>query len=227
MDNRTPSPYVITIGRQYGSNGRRFGQDIAKQLGIAYYDKVILSQAAEDTGLGRNVFQHASTYKGFIRQFIGAVQPFIGGDDFYGPQLTEENRFSLQSAIIQRLAAERSCVIVGRAADHILKAHPHRTSLFITADMPDRIRRVMDEKKVDLKTAQRHIKQTDNKRAGYYNFHTNNNWGSAEAYDLCINISTLGYDKTLDLIVNFIRQHQQLPADQGASETTPPIPEVF
>lgn len=225
MDNRTP--YVITIGRQYGSNGRRLGQDIAQELGIAYYDKVILSQAAEDTGLGRNVFQHTSTSRGFIRQFIGAVQPFISGDDFYGPQLSEDNRFSLQSALIKRLAGERSCVIVGRAADHILQDHPQRTSIFISADMPDRIRRVMDEKKVDLKAAQRHIKQTDNKRAGYYNFHTNNTWGSADNYDLCINISTLGYKKTLDLIVGFIRQHQQLDTPKATSENNPPIPEVF
>lgn len=227
MDNSTPTPYVITIGRLYGSNGSLLGQDIAKQLGIAYYDKFILSQAAEDTGLGRNVFHHVPTSKGFFRQFIGAVQPFFSGDDFYGTQLTEENRFSLQSALIQRLAAERSCVIVGRAADFILKDHPHLTSLFITADMPDRIRRVMDEKKVDLKTAQRHIKQTDEKRASYYNFHTENSWGNAEAYDLCINISTLGYAKSLEFIVNFIRQHQQLPSPQTSSEDNPPIPEIF
>lgn len=226
MDNNTTPTFVITIGRQYGSNGRRLGQEIAQRFGIAYYDKVILSQAAEDTGLGRNVFQHPNDRKGFIRQFLGAVQPFIGGGDFYGPQLSEENRFSLQSALIQRLAAERSCVIVGRAADHILKEHPRLTSIFITADMPDRIRRVMDEKKVDLKSAQRHIKQIDDQRAGYYNFHADSTWGSADSYHLCINISALGYTKTLALITDFICQHLQIP-NPTATEETPPIPEVF
>lgn len=227
MDNTPSLPYVITIGRQYGSNGRHLGQDLAQQLGIAYYDKVVLSQAAEDTGIGRNVFQHVSPHKGFIRQFIGAVQPFISGDDFYGPQLTQETRFSLQSALIQRLANERSCVIVGRAADYILKDCPRRTSIFITADMSARIRHVMDDKKVDFKTAQRRIKHTDNKRASYYNFHSNSTWGSADNYDLCINISALGYQNTLNLIVNFIRQHQQLPPNETPHQSNPPIPEVF
>lgn len=224
MDSTTP--FVITIGRQYGSDGRRLGQDIAKLFNIAYYDKIILSQAAEDTGLGRNVFQHSADRKGFIRQFLGAVQPFIGGGDFYGPQLTEENLFSLQCALIQRLAGERSCVIVGRAADHILKDHPRLTSIFITADMPDRIRRVMDDKKVDQKSAQRHIKQTDNQRAGYYNFHADGIWGSADSYHFCVNMSALGYTKTLALVTDFICQHLQIP-NPAAADGVPPIPEVF
>lgn len=227
MNNSTSSTYVITIGRQYGSNGRRMGQDIAQRLGIAYYDKVILSQAAEDTGLGRNVFHHTAPPKGFLRQVIGAVQPFIGGGDFYAPQLTDDDRFSLQSALIKRLAAERSCVIVGRAADHILKDTPNLTTIFITADMPDRIRRVMDEKKVDLKTAQRHIKQVDNERSGYYTFHTGNTWGSADSYHLCINASALGYEQTLDLIVDFIRRHQHLALPDTAAPAMPPVPEVL
>lgn len=223
MENN--APFVITIGRQLGSSGRLIGQQLAKRLEIAYYDKVVLSQAAEDTGLGRNMFHHANERKGFLRQFIGAVQPFVSGGDFYsGHQLTEENLFTLQSGVIQRVTAERSCVIVGRAADYILRDHPRCAKIFITANMEDRVRRVMDQKKVDYKNAVKIINHVDNQRSSYYNFHTNNTWGNAEAYDLCVNISSLGADATLDLVTDFVCKKLRIELPDAS---TPSIPEVF
>lgn len=208
MDNNsnTSSPIVITISRQRGSGGRQIGQMLAERLGIAYYDKVILSQAAEETGLGRNVFHHTDSPKGFFRQFVGAVQPFIGGGDFYSSQLSDDNVFALQSGIIKRLAAERSCVIIGRAADHILSDHPQRLRIFLTANHEDRIRRVMDQNKVDYKTAVRTASHADDKRASYYNFYASGTWGSAENYDLCLNISQLGTEGTVDFICEYIKR---------------------
>lgn len=223
------SPFIITIGRHYGSAGRFIGQTIAQHFGIAYYDKVVLSQAAEGSGLGPGVFHlpdtHSFDRKGFMRQVIGAIQPFIGGGDFYSnSQLSDENIFSLQSGIIKKLATEHPCVIVGRAADHILRDHPRHISIFITANIEDRIRQVMDEKKIDFKTAQKLIKQVDNQRASYYNFHSNNTWAAAETYDLCINVSTLGREKTTRFIIDFISEKFGIDA-APASHTA--APEVF
>ena len=223
MENNTP--YVITIGRQLGSGGRLLGQQLSKRLDVAYYDKVVLSQAAEDTGLGRNVFHHTNDRKGFLRQFIGAVQPFVGGGDFYAShQLSEENLFTLQSGVIKRIANERSCVIVGRAADYILRDHQRCAKIFITANAEDRVRRVMDQKKIDYKSAMKMINHVDNQRSGYYNFHTGNTWGSAETYDLCINISALGAEETLEFIADFVCRKLQIEAPKHES---PSIPEVF
>lgn len=231
MPNNTP--FVITISRQKGSGGRQIAQALASHFNTAYYDHYILSQAAQETGLGRNIFYRADGRKGFLRQFIGAVQPFIGGGDFYASQLSDENIFSLQSGVIRKLASEHSCVIVGRAADHILADHPRAVRIFITANMEDRTRRVMDEKKVDYKNAVHIIKQTDERRAAYYSFHTSNQWGSADTYDLCINISALGYEASLELLKDFITKKLQLetPATE-ATETSKEqvvanIPEVF
>ena len=42
---------VITVGRQYGSGGREIGTMLAQQLGIAYYDDMLLKEAAEESGL--------------------------------------------------------------------------------------------------------------------------------------------------------------------------------
>lgn len=224
MTTDTSSPFVITIGRLSGTGGRQFGRELATRLGIAYYDKDILSRAAADTGLGPNVFHHNNDKRGFLRQLVGAVQPFIGGGDFYGGGLTEENAFTLQSGVIKKLAADHSCVIVGRAADYILAEHPRISRIFLTANTEDRIRRVMDEKKVDFKTARHAMQRVDERRASYYNFHTSGTWGNAENYDLCLNLSTLGTNESLEFALQVLSQQLQVTLE---SAPTPTVPEVF
>lgn len=198
------APFVITISRQLGSAGRQIGRTLAQDYDIAYYDKETLATAAQNTGLGHNVFDRNGKRKGFMRHVIGAVQPFIGGGDFYASQLSDESLFKLQCGVIQKVAAEHSCVFVGRAADDILHDHPRKVSIFICANMEDRVRRVMDMKKVDYRGALNAIEESDEQRSGYYNFHARGTWGSADAYDLCINVSALGIDRCVEIIKEFI-----------------------
>lgn len=205
QNNTSEAPFVITISRQLGSGGSQIAHALAERFGVAYYDKELLSQAALNTGLGHNVFDRTEKRKGFMRHVFGAVQPFIGGGDFYGPQLSDENIFKLQSGVIQKVAAERSCVFVGRAADHILAQHPRKVSIFITANNDERIRRVMDMKKVDYRNATHLIEDSDEERSGYYNFHAPGTWGSADNYDFCINVSSIGIDSAIDFITDFVR----------------------
>lgn len=217
-------PYVITIGRQTGSGGKIIANALAKRLGIAYYDKDILSQAAEETGLGRNVFHRTSDKRSFFNQFMGAVQPFFGGGDFYGSQLSDESIYSLQSALIKRLASEHSCVFLGRTADSVLADHPRRIRLFISASESDRIRHIMDEKKLDFKAAAHYVKENDELRSGYYNFYANTNWGSAESYDLCINSTLLGLDGTTDFLYRFVTARLGIATDETPQTD---LPELF
>lgn len=224
METNTQSPFVITIGRQTGSGGTHIAQALSLHFGIPYYDKEKLSQAAEDTGLGPNVFKHTDERKNFLHQLIGAVQPFIGGGDFYANQLSDENVFTLQSGVIKKLASEHSCIIVGRVADHILRDHPNIVRIFISAETSDRTRRIMDKKKIDFKTAVRYVEENDEQRAAYYNFYSTNTWGNAETYDLCINVSALGMEKSIEFVKNFI--HSKIDIPQSDSSEVP-IPEVF
>ena len=217
-------PFVICIGRQLASGGRQIGHILAEELGISYYDKEILSLAAEETGLGRNVFERTDEHKGFLRTFFGAVQPFIGGGDFYANQLSEENIFTLQSGVIKKVANERSCVVIGRVADYILRQHPRCVRIFISANLEDRARRIMDDMKVDYRTALHKIEEGDNQRASYYNFYSSTTWGNAESYDLCINSSALGIRQTAQLIKEFVIQRLQL---ETIDPVTTPGSEIF
>lgn len=201
------SPFVLNIGRQLGSGGREIGKRLAERFNIAYYDKEILSLAAQESGLRQGLFERSDEKKGFFHSIVHVVQPFFGGGgDFYDNQLSDENLFIIQSRVIQRVASERSCVFIGRVADYILREHPRHVNIFITANLDDRIRRVAQRRNVPAKTAQHLIEEADEERATYYNFYSSGTWGAADTYDLCINSSHLGIEGTVDFIAQFVER---------------------
>ena len=101
-------------------------------------------------------------------------------------------------------------MFVGRCADYILRDYPNTVSVFITADMPDRIKRVCEMLHITEKEAEKKCIEGDEKRSEYYNYYSAKTWGSAESYDLCINSSALGIEATIDVIENFISQKLKL-----------------
>ena len=209
-------PFVITVGRQLGSGGRKIGKRLAERFGIAYYDKEILSLAAQESGLGTGVFERSDERKGFLRSIVQVVQPFFGGGgNFYDNQLSDENLFTIQSHVIQKVAAERSCVVIGRVADYILRHHPHHINVFITASMSDRVQELMRRRGIDAKAARRILEEADEERSTYYNFYSLGTWGTADTYDLCINSSILGPDGTTDFIARFVSERFGLNKPEG------------
>ena len=159
-------PFVITVGRQLGSGGRKIGKRLAERFGIAYYDKEILSLAAQESGLGTGVFERSDERKGFLRSIAQVVQPFFGGGgSFYDNQLSDENLFTIQSRVIQKVAAERSCVVIGRVADYILRHHPNHVNVFITASMSERVQEMMRRRGIDAKSVRRILEEADEERA--------------------------------------------------------------
>lgn len=197
--------FVINIGRQLGSGGRAVGHILARELGIAYYDKEILSLAAKDSGFSEEIFARSDEHKSLFRSVLGNIVPFFGssGNDFYTNSMSEENLFRLQSEAIRKAAADHSCIFIGRCADYVLRDMPRCVNVFIAADMPDRIERVRSINNVDEATAKKLITRGDNQRADFYNFYSSGTWGSADTYHLCINSSVLGIDRTAALIKDF------------------------
>lgn len=196
--------FVINIGRQLGSGGRAIGHILAKELGIAYYDKEILTLAAKNSGFCEEVFANNDEHKGFLRSFLSGVMPFVGGnDDFYSNSISEENLFRLQSEAIRKAAADHSCIFIGRCADYVLRDNPRCVNVFIVADEKDRLERICRLNHVDEKAARRMIEKGDSQRADFYNFYSSGTWGGADTYHLCINSSVLGIDRTAALIKDF------------------------
>jgi len=195
--------YVITIGRQLGSGGREAGLKLAGLLGISFYDKELIRIASKESGLNERFFEKADEKKRFslFWGLFGMHSPQTQ-EIYSGYYLSDETLFKIQSDVIRKLADNKSCLFVGRCADYILKEHPRRLSIFLNADIGDRIKRVMEIHNIPEAKAKFLVENTDKQRSSYYNYFSGKSWGEAESYHLCVNTSVLGIADT----INFIRQ---------------------
>ena len=190
--------FVITIGREYGSGGRYIAQKLAEKLNIKYYDEQLLSQVAKEAGYAEefvkeNDEKKESFWNGFFSN--GMVDPI----NINTP--TQSVAFATFDTI-RKLAQEESCVIVGRCSSFILKDQPNVLNVFITAPMQDKVFRAITYYGLDADSAEAKIIKENKNRAKYFNFYTDDEWGKASSYDLCLS-SDIGIEETVDVIIDY------------------------
>lgn len=201
--------YVIAIGRQFGCGGREIGQLIAKGLGVAYYDKELLSEAAKSSGVNEDFFEAADERS---PRFFSSLWSFnLGyntGAYFIGDTpLSDDSIYRAQSEVMTQLADRGPCVIVGRTADYLLRDHCKVVSVFVHSSIEDRVQRIMSRSDAKTEKEAREKAEKKNKlRAEYYNFYTDKKWGDAASYDLSIDASLLGTQATAMFIIDFVKK---------------------
>ena len=187
---------IITISRQFGSGGRTIGREVAKKLGIPFYDKELVEQIALESGFApKFVEEHGEHAPGksrlayaFANQGVPGVMNGLSTADFL---------WSIQCSVIMQLAEQGPCVIVGRNADYILKDRKDVLDVFVHADevfRADRIVRLYGESE---KSPMARLQEKDKRRKINYQHYTGRTWGSAENYHLCINSSKFGIEKSV------------------------------
>ena len=191
---------IITISREFGSGGRFIGEEVAKKLGIAYYDKNIIGQIAEKSGLSPEYIQENAE----LSPKKGLFAYAFSGRDITGKSV-EDMVYEVQRNIILELAEKEPCVIIGRNADYILKDWDDVLNVFIHGDMPEKIKRITGLYNVKEKEAVKMMADTDKRRRTNYNFYTDQNWGKASNYTLCLNSSQLGYDRCEMIIMECVK----------------------
>ena len=191
---------IITISREFGSGGRFIGEEVAKKLGIAYYDKNIIGQIAEKSGLSPEYIQENAE----LSPKKGLFAYAFSGRDITGKSV-EDMVYEVQRNIILELAEKELCVIIGRNADYILKDRDDVLNVFIHGDMPEKIKRITGLYNVEEKEAVKMMADTDKRRRTNYNFYTDQNWGKASNYTLCLNSSQLGYDRCEMIIMECVK----------------------
>lgn len=187
---------IITISREFGSGGRFIGEKVAKKLGIAYYDKNIIRQIAEKSGLSPEYIQES----GELSPKKGMFAYAFAGRDITGKSV-EDMVYETQRKVILELADKEPCVIIGRNADYILKDRDDVLNIFIHGDMPEKIQRITRLYNVEEQEAVKMMADTDKRRMTNYNFYTEQKWGKASNYTLCLNSSQLGYDRCEAIII--------------------------
>ena len=197
---------IICIGRQLGSGGHDIGRMLALDFNAQYYDKEILTLAAQESGFSKEFFEQNDERHGFLRSVFHARAPHITDNNFYQNNFSQEGLFKFQSDAIRKAAQESSCVFVGRCADYVLRDFNKVVSIFITASMRFRIENVVNRQGVLPDEAHKLIEQGEKRRAEYYKYYTGKRWGHATSYDLCIDSSILGLVETERLIAEFIKR---------------------
>ncbi len=195
---------IIVIGRQYGGGGRKVGKNLAKLLGIPYYDKEIINQVSERYGYHPDILDMADEKK--PSPFRSMLLGKYGVMDIYAASpLSREALYAAQTDVIRQICREGDCVIVGRTADYIMRDHPGLTSVFIHAPIEWRATNIIARKEAETQSeAISKLRKADNEREGYYNYFTGKRWGVADNYHLSIDSSLIDSNAIAHMIATFI-----------------------
>ena len=164
---------------------------------------MLLKRLAERSGLADEVIESFDE-KPFSRLLLNPNR-FLSGSDGYP---LAQQIHTAEIDLVRSLTTEGPCVIVGRCVDSILAEHPGLVRLFVSAPMEDRVARVMRRNGLDEEQARARIARTDKERASYYRYFTDQKWGLASNYDLCINSAMASIDGTVDVIARFLESRQ-------------------
>lgn len=198
---------VICINREYGSGGRAIGEMLSDDLGIHYYDKEILKLASEDSGINENLFVNADgKYKAasLFRGTSGAYNGELLSPDSSG-FTSEQNLFNYTAKTIKDLADTQSCIIVGRCGGFILKDRPNVVRVFVYAPHDFRMEQAAKKKSLPPRELEKYVDRVNHHRAEYFHYYTGMEWYDARNYDLCIDSSRHGFEKSVEIIKGFIK----------------------
>ena len=197
---------IITISRQFGSGGRGIGKLLADRLDIPFYDKELIELASKESGIDERIFKSEGEETGRFYQVPGAIGYALGSPagGIYEYSINDQ-LYLVQANIIEQLANEGPCVIVGRCADYVLADREDVLNIYLCADMDERLRRVIDEYHVE-DADEAMLCKVDKRRSNYYQYYTDRVWGKAENYDLCINTGKFDTDAIIGMIVDAYRR---------------------
>lgn len=177
---------IISISRQHGTGGKEIAREVAKRLGVKFYDKEEIKKFAVENSLIENQYNDDELY------------------NFYLSLDAEKDSIIQQAKAIKMIASKDECVIVGRCSDYILKDNPNLVKIFLYAPIEYRINKVKEMYKDTYNEAKKHVNLSDKSRASYYEIIANRKWGDKENYDLCINCE-LGNNKIINIICEYIK----------------------
>ena len=210
-------PFVITISREVGSGGRTIGRKLAEKLGVRFSDKELVDKLQKKLNLTvSSIEELKGKKKRWLDDFIQMVAPvpmsgmLVDGDsDYiseYNLSLSVNDVFEAEREILNGIADEGSCVIAGRSGFFVLKGHPQKVDIFITAPMEKRIERVMRKQNLTRELAEEVIGKVDKQRENYIKRYAETSRYDVRNYDLALNMDGLTEDQAVDIILAFLNK---------------------
>lgn len=194
---------IITIAREHGSSGKQIGKLVAEKLGIPFYYKEMIALAAHESGLDQEFISDIHQNAPEVLQSLYLNTRVVG------------HAIEAQEKIIRKIADNGSCVLVGRAADYVLRENKNVVRVFVYADKEVRVRRVMTSYGDSRVQALRHIRASDKARGAYYRHISGHRWGDRTQYELYLD-STQGLEQAVDVLLAFVHEYSTaLPAEKS------------
>ena len=193
---------MITISREYGSNGHKIGELLAARLGLPFYDKDIIAIASKETRFAEEAFEKAEKT---ATTSLGYALSNRSNRSLYGMPWNDQ-LFMVQSGVIRTLADQGPAIFVGRCADYVLSGYKPSIDIFLQASEEARVHTIMERERVSKREAENRIHRYDKSRATYYNYYTDRKWGDIQNYDIALNVSHLTPEEAADLLATFINQ---------------------
>ena len=200
---------VITIGREFGSGGKYIGEELAKRLNIKCYDDEILTKVAKETNMSLKDIKDIDEKEKKSFWYNYALTISKGDKNYLSSLPKSEQVFVEESRIIENLANNKSCIIIGRCSNYVLKDCSNTLNIFIYATDPEfKIERKQRFASLNRKDAIKMMEKIDKERSEYYKSFTNQEWGNKDNYDLFIDTSKLGIENSIELILQYIKYYQ-------------------
>lgn len=183
---------IITVARKCGCYGDTLGQELAKRYGIPFYDKERISELAKE----KDIYDKYPDYYGEI-----PVNTLL-----YTISVTEEDDvlYDKPKKALASLIDGQDCVVLGRCGNYAFKDRKDKISIFLMGDDDKRIAHIAEKHGYSERKAANIVKETDDRRSSYHEYYSGETWGLSDNYDLCVNVSKLGFNKTLKLIEDYI-----------------------
>ena len=215
----TTEKFVITISRELGSGGHTIARKLADRLNVHLCDKELIKGLCQKFDLTPTSIERLKGQKkNWLADFVHFVFPAPSAAGFasaekireigkeFNPDVTTDDIFLAETEILRELAEEESCVIAGRSGFFVLKDHPNKVDIFITASRENRVSRVMDRQNLDKEMAEEAIDRVDKARENYIRRFAGVSRYDARNYDLCLNVDDLTEDQAVEVILAFLGQ---------------------
>ncbi len=195
--------YVITIARQFASMGRSTAKQMSEKLGIQFYDKDIVNEAAQKLKMpSYAIEENEESATKIPTSFLSRWAFPLGGTT----TSVQDEIFEAQKDIITFLTKRESCIIVGRCSDYILRDHPRALHVYIYAPYEARLKNAVDDLGFSEEEAKRIIKEVDESRSAYYKHYAGYLPEDKNYKNIMVDSSILGVEGTADYLVDLVKR---------------------
>lgn len=189
---------IISVSREYGSAGHEIAEHVAKELGLNFYDRNMLDEIAKEKNMK---VEHLEKYDERPKRILGSRR--VGEHTNSIEEIIAEWQFDY---LRKKADTGESFIIVGRCAETVLRDREGLITIFVLGNEETKIERVMEKYNLNKTDAIAKIKRHDKNRKQYHNSHSIGKWGDARSYDMCINSSKIGTEKTAAVIRDYIQE---------------------